>query len=100
MISTLSIWNDVAPLFQALGAAGLIVAVTAAVGAGIACGSDRADAVGVSTGIWLGGVLLSLSASYTGGWWVIGVALAAYPLALLAGVTGRMLIVHTRGVFR
>lgn len=95
MVSTLSIWNDLAPLFEFLGAAGLIVAMSAAAIAGVAAAWDRADAVGVSTGIWLTGVLLSGCASYAGGWWVIGVALAAYPAALLIGVLARFLTLHT-----
>ena len=94
MVSTLSIWNDLAPLFEFLGAAGLIVAMSAAAVAGVAAGFDRVDAVGVSTGIWLTGVLLSGCASYAGGWWVIGVALAAYPAALLVGTLARVVALN------
>ena len=92
----MSIWNDLAPLFGFLGAAGLVLAVLAAVAAGVAAAFDRADAVGVSTGVWLTGVLLSGCAGYAGGWWVIGVALAAYPVALLLGAVARIVVLNVR----
>lgn len=83
MISTLSIWNDLVPLFELLGAAGLFAAVVAAAMACVAAAHGHGEAVGVSTGIWLASVLLSACAAYSGGWWVIGAALCVYPAALI-----------------
>ncbi|WP_091228399.1 hypothetical protein [Microbacterium sp. 3J1] len=92
MISTLSIWNDLAPLFGFLGAAGVVVAVSAAVAAGVAGALDHADALVGGTGMWVAGVLLSACASYVDGWWLIGTAVAAWPAALLLGVLARFVV--------
>lgn len=92
MISTLSIWNDLAPLFELLGAAGLFAAVAAAAMACVAAAHSHGEAVGVSTGVWLASVLLSTCAAYSGGWWVIGAALCVYPAALIGFGVARSIL--------
>lgn len=95
MTSTLSIWNDLAPLFEALGGAGVIVAALASAIAGVAIARNWTDTVGIITGIWLVGVLLSACAGYSDSWWPMSVTLGVYPAALLTGGLRRIVVLRT-----
>ena len=97
MISTLTISNDLAPVFGLLGYAGVVVALIAAIAVAVAGSVDHPDAVGISAGVWLTGVLLSCCACFTGHVWVMVLAVAGLPAAALVALASRIVIKHLRG---
>ncbi|WP_226531860.1 hypothetical protein [Microbacterium paraoxydans] len=96
MISTLSIWNDLAPLYGGLGYAGLTVALIGAVAVGVAGVVDHPEAVGISVGAWFTGLLLSCCAFFTGHVWLMAVAAAALPAAATVALVSRFALRRAR----
>ncbi|MGB4137093.1 MAG: hypothetical protein WA971_11045 [Microbacterium sp.] len=94
--SSLALVRTLSSVFVPIGVVGVAIAVLCAVVAGVALARGAAGLTGGATGLWVVGVLLSFAGSFAGAWWLLFVALAALPVALVLGGLLRGVIVFAR----
>lgn len=96
-MGTAALVRDLSEIYGLLAHVGVIAAFASAGFAAIAFVLSSASSGGLATAGWLVGVMLSLCGCFFGNWLLPGVAISAFPLALVAAGVARVLhIMMTR----
>ena len=91
-MSTLAVTNTLVSVFVPVGIAGAVIALTCALIAAFAMARGSAGLCAGAVGVWIVGVMLSLSASFASVWMPVFVSLSALAVVLVAGGVVRMLL--------
>jgi len=91
-MSSMSALRELAAFFMPVGFIGAGIAVLCAIVAGVALARGAAGLCGGATAVWIGGMMLSIAAGFSGQWIPTAVAGGALVAALVIGVLVRAVL--------
>lgn len=91
-MSSIGVLRDLAGFFLPIGYIGASIAVLCALIAAVALARGAAGLAGGAVGCWIAGAMLSLTAGFSGQWWLVAVAGTALVAALALGAVARVLV--------